>query len=412
MVLGDGWHMDATTAVVTRVEFRALGPIEVVVDGCRLDIGGSRQRRVLALLLSRAGMLVESDVLAEYLWDDAERPANAADTIRTYVSRLRRSLSDAGLDAATYIVTQPPGYRLDPGEAMVDADVFEQRVLDARAMLDQGDAARTLNALDDALAQWRGIPYQEFADLPWAQREVARLEELHRVALEQRAEARLALGAHAEVVGELEQLVADDPLRARSVELLMSSLYQSGRQADAMRAAAAHHRAAADIGLEAAPSVRELEARIASADAELAPTPASADTIRGYRLSEKIGEGAFSIVYRSVQPSLGREVAVKQIRAELADRADRVHVESGTVLGQRFPTSELTFGPSVGDGGGALVTGTPDHLLVWDLTPGDWADIACRAAGRNMTREEWEQFSWSDEPYRRTCAEWPAATTT
>jgi hypothetical protein len=58
------------------------------------------------------------------------------------------------------------------------------------------------------------------------------------------------------------------------------------------------------------------------------------------------------------------------------------------------------------------VTGTPDHLLVWDLTPGDWADIACRAAGRNMTREEWEQFSWSDEPYRRTCAEWPAATTT
>jgi DNA-binding SARP family transcriptional activator/tRNA A-37 threonylcarbamoyl transferase component Bud32/WD40 repeat protein len=332
--------MDRSTTGSVPVEFRVLGPIEARVDGLPVDIGGFRQRRLLAVLISRAGGVIETDALAEYVWDDDDRPDNAVEAARTYISRLRRSFSEAGLDAASLIVTQAPGYRLILDDTEVDAARFEQLVMAARAQLDGGDAVAALVGLDDAIARWRGLPYQEFADQRWIESEVARLTELHAVAVEQRAAARLDLGAHAEVVGDLEKLVADEPLRARPVELLMLALYRSGRQAEALRAATRYRRAVGDVGLDPSGSFTELEARIAASDDDLQPVTASIDTIRGYRLADKIGEGSFSVVYRSVQPSLGREVAVKQIRAELADRPDfirRFETEAQTVAALEHP---------------------------------------------------------------------------
>ena len=187
-----------------RVEFCVLGPIEVRIDGLAVDIGGSRQRRLLALLLSRSGEVVESDALAEYVWDDDDRPDNAVEAARTYISRLRRSFTDAGVDAPSLLVTQSPGYRLSMDGAEIDSGRLEKLVLRARSQLDGGDAVSALGALDDALACWRGVPYQEFADRSWIEPEVGRLTELHRVAIEQRAAARLDLGAHAYIDAKAE----------------------------------------------------------------------------------------------------------------------------------------------------------------------------------------------------------------
>lgn len=332
--------MDRSATEGARVEYRVLGPLEVRVDGLAIDIGGFRQRRLLAVLLSRHGVVVETDALSEHVWDDEDRPDNAVEAARTYISRMRRSFSDAGLDAHSMLATQAPGYRLSLDNAEIDSDQYERLILEARSWLDGGETVSALVALDDAAALWRGTPYQEFGDRPWIESEVARLVELRRVEVEQRAAARLDVGAHAEVVGDLEQLVADDPLRARPVELLMLALYRSGRQAAALRVAGSYRRAVADVGLDPPASVTELESRVAASDDELQPVLASTDTIRGYRLAEKIGEGAFSIVYRSVQPSLGREVAVKQIRTELADRPDfirRFEAEAQMVAGLEHP---------------------------------------------------------------------------
>jgi DNA-binding SARP family transcriptional activator/tRNA A-37 threonylcarbamoyl transferase component Bud32 len=340
MVSGEGDAMERPRAAERPIEFRVLGPVEMRVDGLLVDIGGSRQRRLLAVLLSRAGNVVETDVLSEYVWDDDDRPDNAVDAARTYLSRLRRSFGDAGLDSGSLLVTQAPGYRLATHGVRLDHDIFERLILQARSRLDSGDTVSALAALDDAIALWRGTPYQEFADRPWIEGEVTRLAELHRVAVEQRAAARLDLGAHAEVVGELDQLVAEEPLRARPVELLMLALYRSGRQAEALRIGSRYRHAVGDVGLDPPESVTDLESGIAASDNGLRPVIASADTIRGYRLSERIGEGSFSVVYRSVQPSLGREVAVKQIRAELADRPDfirRFEAEAQLVAGLEHP---------------------------------------------------------------------------
>lgn len=336
--------MSATAAIDDtndgRVDFCVLGPIEVRIDGLPINIGGYRQRRLLALLLSRAGRVIATDALVEHVWDDADRPGNAVDALRTYISRLRRSVAAAGLDASALLITQPPGYRLTTDRGDVDAVRFERLVLQARSHLDGGDAVAALVGLDGALGLWRGPPYQEFADRAWIEPEVARLSELQRVAVEQRAAARLDLGAHAEVVAELEQLVAEDPLRARPVELLMLALYRSGRQAEALRVGSRYRRAVTEVGLDPPSSVSELEARVAVSDDSLRPVVASTDTIRGYPLAERIGEGSFSVVYRSVQPSLGREVAVKQIRAELANRPDfirRFEAEAQLVAGLEHP---------------------------------------------------------------------------
>jgi YVTN family beta-propeller protein len=241
------------------VEFRILGPIEVASNGETLAIGQGKQRALLALLVLRTGKVVSTDVLIDELWD-GRAPATAMKSLQVYVSRLRKVLGDG------IIGTQPPGYVLDVAPADVDLHRFEQLVSDAREQ-PPSDAAATLR---DALALWRGSPLADVADEAFAQHEIARLEELRLAATEDRIDADLALGRHARLVGELEELVRRHPYRERVRGQLMLALYRTGRQADALGVYRdARSTLADELGLEPGADLRELEQRILTQDPAL-----------------------------------------------------------------------------------------------------------------------------------------------
>lgn len=242
------------------MDYRILGPLEVVDDGREVSLGGTKQRAVLACLLLRANQVVSNERLIDELWGDAP-PPTAVKTIQVYVSRLRKELGDR-------VGTRPPGYilRVDPSE--LDLDRFEQLVGDARA----SGPAEAAEKLREALALWRGSPLAEFAYEPFAQPDIARLEELRLAALEERIDADLGCGRHAQVAGELESLVAEHPLRERLRAQLMLALYRSGRQAEALEAYRnARHTLLEELGLEPSPALQRLEQAILTQDESLEP---------------------------------------------------------------------------------------------------------------------------------------------
>jgi DNA-binding SARP family transcriptional activator len=206
------------------MEFRILGPLEVQIDGAALPLRGSKQRALLAALLLRANRVVSSEQLIDELWGE-QPPDTAPNTLQVYVSNLRKTL---GRDV---VVTQPPGYLVRAGVDELDAVRFERLVAESHDL----PAAEAAPRLREALALWRGPALADFAYEPFAQTEIARLEELRLAATEERIAAELALGRPADVVGELEALVIEHPLRERLRELLMLALYRSGRQAEALQ---------------------------------------------------------------------------------------------------------------------------------------------------------------------------------
>jgi DNA-binding SARP family transcriptional activator len=240
------------------VEYRLLGPLDVLDDGRPLDLGAPRQRAVLAFLLLHANEVVPSDRLAEALWAD-RIPRTAAKAIQVYVSGLRKALG-ARRDV---LETRGPGYvvKVAPGE--LDLHEFEQLLTRSRG---EQPAAR-VQTLRVALGLWRGAPLADFAYETFVQAEVARLEELRQLALEDRAEAELELGGGAELVAELQALVADRPLDERPVALLMRALYRAGRQSDALEALReGKRRLDEELGLEPGVELRELELAILRQD--------------------------------------------------------------------------------------------------------------------------------------------------
>ncbi|HJZ61912.1 MAG TPA: AfsR/SARP family transcriptional regulator [Miltoncostaeaceae bacterium] len=253
-----------------------MGPVEARRDGRALQLGGAKQRAVLGLLLLGAPRVVSVDRLAEALYGDAP-PATALTQIQGHISRLRRELDpghEPGDDDAL-IVTQAPGYAIRPGQAELDLARFEGAAAAGRSALASGDAASASALLREALALWRGPPLPELEAAPATRAAVGRLAEMRLAALEDRIEADLALGDHAEVVGELQELVGEEPLRERPRALLMLALYGAGRQADAL-AAYRDARAAlvGELGLEPGVALRELERAILTQDPALLPRPA------------------------------------------------------------------------------------------------------------------------------------------
>jgi DNA-binding SARP family transcriptional activator len=242
------------------LEFRILGPLEVVERGRVLTLGGPKQRALLALLLTNANEVVSSDRLIDELWG-VEPPINAANTLQFHISRLRKTL------ATNAIVTREPGYVLRVGPDELDLFRFERLVDDAHAS--PADAGRLLR---DALRLWRGPALTDVAHESFAQVEALRLEELRLVALERRIDADLALGVHAELVAELESLVRAHPLRERFRGQLMLALYGSGRQADALDVyRQTRHLLISELGVEPSPSLQELERAILQHDRSLTP---------------------------------------------------------------------------------------------------------------------------------------------
>ncbi len=290
------------------MEFRILGPLEVVDGERALALGGPKQRGVLAQLLLAANRVASAERLIEEIWGD-DAPESAISSLHSYVSRLRQTLI-----GGARIEWQPPGYvlRVDPGD--VDALRFEQGIGEGRRLL-AVDAEAASVRFAEALALWRGRPLPGVPGES-AAAEALRLEELRLAAIEERATIELALGRESGVIGEVEAILAEDPLRERLWAVLMHALYRSGRQAEALDA---YHRArkmlAEELGLEPSPELEQLQGQILRHDPRLQQRGLP---LRGYQLLERIGAGMFGVVHRAIQPHVGREVALKAIHPRLA----------------------------------------------------------------------------------------------
>ena len=268
-----------------------LGTVESSVDGDAVPLPAGRQRALLTLLAVKAPQPVSADVAAEALWPGAS-PREALRSVQVTVSRLRHSLGAGG----TAIETVPAGYRLAIADDAIDARRFEALLLDAREARERGDAAAARKLLEAALALWRGPPLADVAFEGFAQGEIARLEELHAGAIEERLEARIDEGEHAHVVAELEQLAAEQPSRERLLALLMLALYRSGRQADALEVyRRGRSRLDEELGLRPSAELRALQEAILRQDPSLDP---KADGER-----ELSGDGLVTMLFTDIEGS-------------------------------------------------------------------------------------------------------------
>ncbi len=250
------------------MEFRVLGPLEVAGEGSEVvPVRAAKERALLLLLLLHANEVVSAERLIDELWGERP-PESAANVLQTYVSHLRRLLEPGTRPRENgLIVTRSPGYllRLAPGQ--LDLNRFETLVAEARS---SADPAAALAKLREALALWRGPPLHEFAFEEFARAEIARLEELRLTAWEERIELELALVQNGDLVGELEALVAEHPLRERLRGQLMLALYRSGRQAEALDAYQRTRRTLVDeLGIEPGQALQQLQAQILNQDPAL-----------------------------------------------------------------------------------------------------------------------------------------------
>ncbi len=242
------------------MEINVLGPVEVSAGGRPVAIGAGKPRALLALLALHEGSTVSTDRLVAGLWGE-QPPATAAKMVQLAVSQLRKALAD-GEDGAE-IVTRGRGYELRLGNGELDARRVEALMAAGRPR--------------EALALWRGEPLADVADEPFAVGEIRRLEELHLAAVELAIDQDLALGRHREVVGELDTLAAEEPLRERLHAQRMLALYRSGRQAEALEVYRVARRALVEaIGVEPGPELRRLHEAILRQDPELHPPDAVA----------------------------------------------------------------------------------------------------------------------------------------
>ena len=248
------------------LQFRVLGPVELAQDGEPAVLGGPKQRALLAMLLLDANEPVARDRLIDGLWGE-RLPPRVEHALDAQVSALRRTL--AGLGGAR-LMRRAPGYALEVEPGALDLHRFEHLVAAGHEALHLGRTAEAAARLRDALAVWRGPALANVLSEPFAAAAARPLEERRLAVLEERIDADLALGQGAELVGELEQLVREHPLRERLLGELMLALYRAGRQADALaEIQAARHRLAADLGLGPGPRLRELEQQILRQDPRL-----------------------------------------------------------------------------------------------------------------------------------------------
>jgi YVTN family beta-propeller protein len=354
------------------MDFRILGPLEVLREGQPLALGGSKQRAVLAVLLLNANEAVSIDRLIDALWGESA-PSGAVQSVRVHVSRLRKVLENGVADggAPTVLVTTGGGYELRVEDGNLDLVRFERLFAEGRRALATEQPERAAKLLADALALWRGPALADLAFEPFAQTDAARLDELRVAALEDRIEADLAVGRHAAVVSELNPLIEQHPLRERLRRLQMLALYRCGRQAEALDAyRKARETLVEEIGVEPGPELRELHDAMlrqdSALDAPAAPRPASPAATVESPATATTGERAI--------PGLGRVPALAIVAAlglagvllviglvSGGDEANTAIAENS--VGRLDPSSgEVRSEIPLGDGPGPSAT---DGTSVW-----------------------------------------------
>jgi predicted ATPase/DNA-binding SARP family transcriptional activator len=256
---------------VLAVEFRVLGPVEVVADDGLAPIGGPRPRTIVAVLALRAGQPIATERLVQEVWGE-DAPRSAVDTLQSYVSRLRSTLGPGRLGR------EPGGYLLRAEPSEVDAATFRGLVGEARRLVDAGRGGDGAGRFRQALARWRGPVADGLDHGPAIRAAAAQLTELRLAATEECFDAELALGRHSDLTGEIEALLEAHPLRERLHAQLMVALYRAGRQADALAAYGAAREALVDgLGIEPSGELRRVHRRILDQDPALDHRPARAD---------------------------------------------------------------------------------------------------------------------------------------
>lgn len=343
------------------LEFRVLGPLEVLRGQQGLPLGSPKQRALLGLLVVHANEPIPRERLIEELWGDAA-PKTVNAVLNVYLSRLRRLLADG--TGEQLLLTRAAGYVLSVPPEGLDARRFEALLERGRRELASGEAGRASRTLRDALALWRGPALADLAFEPFAQTEIARLEELRLAALEARIEADLALGHQDSLVAELDTLVAAHPFREGLRAQLMLALYRSGRQAEALEMYRRARRTfSEELGIEPGPRLQELERAILRHDSSLEP-PGSEVLRREEEWTESVLEkrrlptrGTLALA-----AALGLVIAAAVVAAvrELSDGSS-VPVQltgesvavidpgTGTIVGE-IPVGGRPAGPAVGEG--------------------------------------------------------------
>src|SRR5262245_28822813 len=213
------------------LEFLVLGPLEVRAGGSPLPLRSAKQRALLAVLLLTANEVVSSDRLIDAVWPE-KPPGTATNLLQVHVSQLRKLLDASGTPGL--LVTHSPGYALHIDQEQLDSARFERLLNEGLALRAANEHEQASAAIEQALGLWRGPALADFAFDEFARSESDRLDDLHTLAIEERIEAALALGRHAALVGELEALALEHPLRERLAGQLMVALYRSNRQAEAL----------------------------------------------------------------------------------------------------------------------------------------------------------------------------------
>ncbi|MCP3974280.1 MAG: tetratricopeptide repeat protein [bacterium] len=242
------------------MDVRILGPLEVWEGSEQLVLDSPRQRSILALLTIHANEVVSVDRIADELWGESP-PESVQSTVRYHLSKLRSALGDA----AVHVVTRSHGYLLEVAPEAIDVCRFEAAAGEGRGLI-AAEPERAARVLVDALSMWRGEPLVDFAYESFARGEIVRLEELRLAVVEDRLDADLASGRHVDLVGELEALVGQHPLRERLWGQLMTALYRSGRQAEALRAYQHAREALAEVGIEPSEELRAVEEQVLMQD--------------------------------------------------------------------------------------------------------------------------------------------------
>ena len=285
------------------LEFRILGPLEVSDAGDPVRLHGQKQRALLALLLLEPNRVVSTDRIVDALWGE-HPPRTAATSLQNFVSQLRKLLGPENL------VTKPPGYELRLEPEQLDFERFRRLVDEARGEPPDARAEK----LRQALSLWRGPPLADLGFESFAQSEIARLEELRLVVAEDRVEAELDAGRHAELVGELETLAEEHPLRERLRAHLMLALYRAGRQAEALQIYHDTRRVLVEeLGIDPSPSLQQLHGSILRQDPGLERGGPAAGAP-----ADRVHDVVETMLAGRLVPVLGTDVA--ELTTRLAER--------------------------------------------------------------------------------------------